>query len=58
MRSPWVDLLFLHGHVTPSNLRWHADAPPCEDIKAPAKVEVDVAQLPLSAGPRDCASCA
>lgn len=27
MSSPWIDLLFLHGHVTPSRLAWREDAP-------------------------------
>lgn len=61
MRSPWVDLLLLHGHITPSTLSWHVDASPCGREKARAKVEVDVARLPLPLpeAPRgDCASCA
>ena len=47
MRSPWVDLLFLHGHITPSNLSWHVDAPAPACATEPAKVEVDVTKLPL-----------
>jgi hypothetical protein len=27
MSSPWIDLLFLHGHVTPARLAWRDDAP-------------------------------
>jgi hypothetical protein len=45
MRSPWIDLLFLHGHALPTRLEWRPDAPAC-----PCKteqVEVDVAKLPL-----------
>jgi hypothetical protein len=47
MRSPWIDLLFLHGHVTPGKLAWRPDAPACECQSSPY-IEVDVAQLPLS----------
>lgn len=57
MRSPWVDLLFLHGHITPSNLTWHVDAPPCDRETKPAEVEVDVAKLPLPPKPRDNTPC-
>jgi hypothetical protein len=45
MRSPWVDLLLLHGHLTPTALSWRPDALACEH--PPRSVEVDVAQLPL-----------
>jgi len=57
MRSPWVDLLFLHGHITPSNLNWHVDTPPGDRETKPAHVEVDVARLPLPAKPRDNLPC-
>jgi len=53
MRSPWVDLLFLHGHITPSNLTWHVDAPAPDCETEPAKVNVDVAKLPLPAHAQD-----
>jgi hypothetical protein len=48
MRSPWIDLLFLHGHVTPTQLAWRSDKPACDC--ASRQIEVDVAQLPL----KDC----
>jgi hypothetical protein len=48
MRSPWIDLLFLHGHVTPTRLAWRPDAPGCRCKTE--QVEVDIALLPL----RDC----
>ena len=56
MRSPWIDLLFLHGHLTPTPPAWREDAPPC-GRPATARIEVDVAQLPLSerCDERDCA---
>jgi hypothetical protein len=59
MRSPWVDLLFLHGYATPTQLAWRPDAAPCGRPMA-NQVEVDVATLPLSdrCGERDCACCA
>ncbi|HUB88516.1 MAG TPA: hypothetical protein VMA74_02185 [Dyella sp.] len=57
MRSPWVDLLFLHGHITPSNLSWHVDTPPGDCETKPAHIKVDVAQLPLPARPRDNSPC-
>jgi hypothetical protein len=47
MRSPWVDLLFLHGHASPGTLQWLPDAPACR-----CKTELvttDVATLPLPA---------
>jgi hypothetical protein len=47
MRSPWIDLLFLHGHATPATLAWRPDAPPCRCKTE--QVDVDVAQLPLPA---------
>jgi hypothetical protein len=63
MRSPWIDLLFLHGHATPAALGWRPDAPACRCKTE--QVEVDVAQLPLPARPEshpatcaDCADCA
>lgn len=44
MRSPWIDLLFLHGHVTPTPLAWRPDEAACD---CPSRqTEVDVAQLP------------
>jgi hypothetical protein len=49
MRSPWVDLLFLHGHATPTKLAWRPDAPACRCKTE--QVEVDVARLPLPACP-------
>jgi len=59
MRSPWVDLLFLHGHITPSNLSWHVDVPSNACEREPANVEVDVAKLPLpSNAQEDSARCA
>lgn len=59
MRSPWVDLLFLHGHITPSNLSWHVDAPSNACETEPANVEVDVAKLPLPSNMQDdSARCA
>ena len=59
MRSPWIDLLFLHGHISPSALNWHVDAPPCDCTPAPENVEVDVARLPLPAeSGTQCAGCA
>ena len=55
MRSPWIDLLFLHGHITPATLAWLPDAPPCDCKQEP--VEVDVKQLPLPAQSRDESTC-
>lgn len=46
MRSPWIDLLFLHGHATPATLAWRPDAPVC-GCKSEHRVEVDIAALPL-----------
>ena len=46
MRSPWIDLLFLHGHVIPTKLAWRPDAPVCE-CQSQQNVEVDIADLPL-----------
>ena len=48
MRSPWIDLLFLHGHVTPTQLAWRPDTP-ARDASS-RQIEVDVAQLPLKDG--------
>ncbi|WP_158621229.1 hypothetical protein [Dyella dinghuensis] len=48
MRSPWIDLLFLHGHATPSQLAWRPDKPAHD--ASPRQIEVDVAQLPLQSG--------
>ncbi|MFK2899805.1 hypothetical protein ISP15_05600 [Dyella jejuensis] len=45
MRSPWIDLLFLHGHATPATLAWRPDAPTC--ACEPPQIDVDVAELPL-----------
>jgi hypothetical protein len=59
MRSPWINLLFLHGHITPSALSWRVDAPPCGCTPPPDSVAVDVAELPLPAeSGDDCARCA
>jgi len=55
MRSPWVDLLFLHHHVTPMKPAWRANAP-AHDGK-PERLEVDVNQLPLQAGARNAPNC-
>jgi hypothetical protein len=55
MRSPWVDLLFLHGHVTPATLAWLPDAPACRCKTE--QVEVDIAQLPLATCPQDLPGC-
>jgi hypothetical protein len=57
MRSPWIDLLFLHGHANPASLAWRPDAPACRCKTE--QVEVDVAQLPLPACPdNQAAGCA
>jgi hypothetical protein len=48
MRSPWIDLLFLHGHTTPAQLAWRPDNP-ARDASS-RQIEVDVAQLPLKDG--------
>jgi hypothetical protein len=55
MRSPWIDLLFLHGHLAPAPLAWRPDAGSC--AAATSRIEVDVAQLPLAdrREPRACA---
>ncbi|HTC26219.1 hypothetical protein [Dyella sp.] len=45
MRSPWIDLLFLHGHATPTQLNWRPDKP-VRDASS-RQIEVDVTQLPL-----------
>ncbi|GLQ48996.1 hypothetical protein ACFFJT_02150 [Dyella flava] len=47
MRSPWIDLLFLHGHATPATLMWRpdAEAPICRCKTE--QVEADVSRLPL-----------
>jgi hypothetical protein len=58
MRSPWVDLLFLHGHATPAKLAWRPDAPACRCKTE--QVEADVAKLPLPTCTEhlpDCATC-
>jgi hypothetical protein len=58
MRSPWIDLLFLHGHATPSNLAWRPDAPACRCKTE--QMEVDVATLPLPTCTEhqpDCVAC-
>ena len=59
MRSPWIDLLFLHGHVMLDKLDWRPDAPAC-GCQTAQHIEVDVAQLPLSihCEKRDSACCA
>lgn len=57
MRSPWVDLLFLHGHITtPAALNWRPDASPseCDDAR---KVAADVAKLPLKTEPQGDSTC-
>ena len=56
MRSPWVDLLFLHGYASPSRLAWRADVAPCGRPMADT-IDVDIAQLPLRdrCDERDCA---
>lgn len=56
MRSPWVDLLFLHGHATPAKLTWRPDAPACRCKTE--QVDVDVANLPLPACPNTRATAA
>jgi hypothetical protein len=57
MRSPWIDLLFLHGYITtPTALSWRPDAPPC-DCNDAKKVAADVSQLPLKAEPRKDSTC-
>ncbi|MFC3652549.1 hypothetical protein ACFONN_13410 [Dyella humi] len=57
MRSPWVDLLFLHGYITTPSaaLAWRPDAPPCGCEQKP--VEVNVTQLPLPVDPHDESTC-
>jgi len=58
MRSPWVNLLFLHGHVSPATLKWLPDAPACRCKTE--QVEVDVAKLPLptcTERQADCTTC-
>ena len=57
MRSPWVDLLFLHGHITPSNLTWHVDATACDAKTESPKVDVDVAKLPLPVNTQGESNC-
>jgi hypothetical protein len=47
MRSPWIDLLFLHGHASPATLSWRPDNPAFDKTRP---VEVDVARLPLQEG--------
>jgi hypothetical protein len=49
MPSPWIDLLFLHGHATPADLGWRPDQPACRCQTE--QVEVDVARLPLPLQP-------
>lgn len=60
MRSPWIDLLFLHGHITPTqvgHLAWRPEAPH-GDKQAPV-MKIDVAELPLRSPPqKDSAYCA
>jgi len=51
MRSPWIDLLSLHHHVTPAALSWRPDAAACDCKNTPALVDVDVSELPLRAAP-------
>jgi hypothetical protein len=55
MRSPWIDLVYLHGYATPVNLAWRSDDPAfrCRT----EQVEVDVAQLPLPACPQSRSVC-
>jgi hypothetical protein len=55
MRSPWIDLLFLHGHAIPTNLAWRPDAPACRCKTE--QVEVDVARLPLPNYPEGEPAC-
>ncbi|GLQ99451.1 hypothetical protein [Dyella mobilis] len=55
MRSPWTDLLFLHGHATPAKLAWRPDAPSCRCKTE--QVEVDIARLPLHACARNEPAC-
>jgi hypothetical protein len=45
MRSPWIDLLFLHGHATPTQLAWRPDEHARDGSSRP--IEADVAPLPL-----------
>lgn len=55
MRSPWIDLLFLHHHVTPAKLAWRADASSGDCRQE--RVEVDVNQLPLQTAVRHPSRC-
>lgn len=59
MRSPWIDLLYLHGHVTPGKLAWRSNETTCA-CQPSQRIDVDVAQLPLSirCEKRDSACCA
>jgi hypothetical protein len=55
MRSPWVDLLFLHGHANPTRLTWRTDTADGDAIAR--QIEVDVARLPLEDAPARERSC-
>jgi hypothetical protein len=45
MRSPWIDLLFLHGHANPTTLAWRNDQE--FPLAVAHRIDVDVAALPL-----------
>ncbi|MBE1159416.1 hypothetical protein [Dyella acidiphila] len=56
MRSPWVDLLFLHGHASPGTLKWLPDETAACRCQT-EQVQVDVALLPLPACTEHRADC-
>ncbi|MEI7035420.1 hypothetical protein [Fulvimonas yonginensis] len=37
MKPLWKQLLYLHGHVPPADLRWGEDAPPSRGRRTPAR---------------------
>lgn len=58
MRSPWIDLLFLHGYITPTQanqLAWRPDARRNDDRTH--AVTVDVGELPLRRSPENDITC-
>jgi hypothetical protein len=57
MRSPWIDLLFLHGHATPATLAWRPDADASACYCKTEKVDADIAQLPLPACAENLPTC-